>query len=328
MTFPNIVFFRMATAAAILFSGSHLSAIAQDKELDELFAPPVRPVPIAPVQELTDDSGTEETESSFNADQLFGWESAKGSRHDRRFELMQRHREKRELLQKLKDQAQTLADGWRPYRNKPPLTGPDGNSQDVNSAGTASNSGSDAATADESEAGSEAVTNNTEHTTEDPDIPVPIPSHDKDISSPTESSSAATDTSKGAVDSDIVSIQPGAVSGPIDRIALATSLYATGQYRECLTILKESDDAESDSEAKDWAGYLGASCYRQLGNLTEAESRYRNLLDKKHTAWIAAASLWWLDHLSDQQQLTAKIEEVKTTTAAWKAELDVLRKPQ
>ncbi|MEZ6123117.1 MAG: hypothetical protein R3C49_08090 [Planctomycetaceae bacterium] len=115
------------------------------------------------------------------------------------------------------------------------------------------------------------------------------------------------------------------VDGPIDRLALATSLFATHQYRECLQTLESVVPDELSEENRDWVGYLSASCFRKLDNFPEAESRYRELLDKNRTPWISAGARWWLDHLNEQQKVRTEIAQLNSTIDAWKEEINGLK---
>lgn len=115
------------------------------------------------------------------------------------------------------------------------------------------------------------------------------------------------------------------VEGPIDRMALATSLFATESYKECLSILDAVDRKSISTESSDWCDYLAASCYRKLQNLPEAESRYRNLLGRTEVSWLANATRWWLDNLNEQKKLRTDLIQLNTNFTAWQAEIDDLR---
>lgn len=115
------------------------------------------------------------------------------------------------------------------------------------------------------------------------------------------------------------------VSGPIDRLALATSLFATNELRECLKILEAVDLRPLSLEDKQWHDYLQASCYRKLGNRSEAESLYRSVLKRSNTTWLSKAARWWLQHINDQAQLKLKQDQVQQTLANWRKEIDNLK---
>ncbi|MEP3482282.1 MAG: CDC27 family protein [Fuerstiella sp.] len=117
----------------------------------------------------------------------------------------------------------------------------------------------------------------------------------------------------------------GFVDGPIDRLALATSLYATNQFRECLKILEAVELRPLSTEDRQWHDYLMASCYRKLGNRDEAEDYYRSVLQRSSSTWVSAAARWWLGHMDEKSQLQTKLEKVQITMENWRKEIDVLK---
>lgn len=115
------------------------------------------------------------------------------------------------------------------------------------------------------------------------------------------------------------------VEGPVDRVALASSLFATGSFNECLSILKAVDQKEISTENRDWCDFLAAGCYRKLNDLPEAESRYRSLLGRTEVSWLANATRWWLDHLNEQQKLRGDLQQLQSKFTAWQGEIDAFR---
>lgn len=115
------------------------------------------------------------------------------------------------------------------------------------------------------------------------------------------------------------------VDGPIDRLALATSLYATDQFRECLKILEAVELRPLSVEDRQWHDYLGASCHRKLGDRSEAEAGYRSVLQRSSSTWVSAAARWWLGHMDEITQLELKIQQVEVTIENWRKEIDVLK---
>jgi hypothetical protein len=116
------------------------------------------------------------------------------------------------------------------------------------------------------------------------------------------------------------------ISGPIDRLALATSLFATKQHAGCLKVLDALDKETLSAESQDWCLYMMACCLRMQGELNEAESGYRTLVNKSETRWLVEASRWWLRHLNDQQKLTQDLMQVNTTLDTWQKEIHALKK--
>lgn len=121
------------------------------------------------------------------------------------------------------------------------------------------------------------------------------------------------------------SMEEVAVEGPVDRLALSSSLFATESYKECLSILDAVDRKPLTKENRDWCDFLAAGCYRKLNNLPEAESRYRALLGKTEVSWLANATRWWLDHLNEQQKLRSDLQQLHTNFTAWQEEIDAFR---
>lgn len=119
---------------------------------------------------------------------------------------------------------------------------------------------------------------------------------------------------------------PSIVDGPIDRLALATSLFATKELRECLKILEAVELRPLSVEDQQWHDYLAASCYRDLGNRSEAEGMYRSVLQRSSSTWVSAAARWWLDHIDERAELEQKLQDVETTLDNWRMEIDALKK--
>ena len=152
-----------------------------------------------------------------------------------------------------------------------------------------------------------------------PDLPVTATADDR-----TPNSATAPELPKDSAPDGLPEVE-SAFDGPIDRMALATSLFATGDLRECLQTLEAVDRTQLSTENQDWCEYVAACCFRKLGNLPEAESRYRQLLGHTEVTWIADAARWWLDHLNEQQKLRGDLEQLSMTLKAWQGEIDGLR---
>jgi hypothetical protein len=115
------------------------------------------------------------------------------------------------------------------------------------------------------------------------------------------------------------------VDGIIDRVALATSLFATDRFQECLQTLDAVERDTLSTENSEWCEYLAAGCHRRLGQLGEAESRYRGLVEHSQTSWLVESCRWWLDHLGAQQKLQTELAAVSAEVGRWRAEIDALK---
>ena len=114
---------------------------------------------------------------------------------------------------------------------------------------------------------------------------------------------------------------PGGIqilSHPVNSFELANSLFATGSYAQALksyeALLQEKDVSEHD---RSWLLCLTASCYRIQGDLSKAESLYRDLISTKEQSYPADYSKWFLDHLTVKKQMLEELRLLDT-------ELDIL----
>ena len=115
------------------------------------------------------------------------------------------------------------------------------------------------------------------------------------------------------------------VEGPIDRLALAGSLLATGQHFACQQVLDAVDVEGLSPSQRSWFEYLRASIARQQGDVSEAENLYRGVLDQPGENWIGEVAKWWLDHLDEQRRITADLSQLDDTLKQWRTEIDALR---
>ena len=118
-----------------------------------------------------------------------------------------------------------------------------------------------------------------------------------------------------------------ALNGQVDRMALANSLYATGQFEQCLQTLDAVLDSSLTPDDKLWKVYLRASCHRSLNNTQEAVRIYRTIASGPETAWTHDLALWWLDHLSERDELIKQTELLRTVLTEFKKETKQLDQP-
>lgn len=114
------------------------------------------------------------------------------------------------------------------------------------------------------------------------------------------------------------------VDGPIDRFALTSSLFATGSYRECLSVLDAIEFSKLRPYEKSWATYLQACCYRKLGQEQSAQQLYRSLVADPESGWVGEVSRWWLDHLQQKATLQKEYETLVTTVLQWEKQTNEL----
>lgn len=103
------------------------------------------------------------------------------------------------------------------------------------------------------------------------------------------------------------------VEGPIDRLSLADSLFATKDAELALQMYEQIEPESVAPEDQQWITYQIAGCYRRLGNFAEAEQRYRRLAGMTDGGWYASQSRWWLDAITTRKSLEADLQRVTNT---------------
>jgi hypothetical protein len=103
-----------------------------------------------------------------------------------------------------------------------------------------------------------------------------------------------------------------AVTGTrINRLALADSLFATGQSDLALQAYSSIELSKLAAVDRYWIEYQIANCHRRLGDRTEAEQRYRKLAGLVDGGWCAAHARWWLDALATRTTLERDLGQIR-----------------
>lgn len=172
---------------------------------------------------------------------------------------------------------------------------------------------------------SEAETNSKP---DDSDVEVPVPLMEQRPHPPQEREKHPHPpvASKPVEEAASMKVPPLIVEGTIDRFALATSLFGTGQTEICLDVLKHTDLTQLSREDQIWAEYLQACCHRRAGRTDLAQQSYRRILAEKDADWIGQLARWWLDELDAKARLKTDIVRLTETLTAWEAEIDTLGK--
>ena len=97
----------------------------------------------------------------------------------------------------------------------------------------------------------------------------------------------------------------------IDRISLASSLFATGQHAECLQVLQQLKEESLSPDDIIWRRYLTACCHRGIGEYKEAARLYREIVGRPDSDWTRELAKWWLDHLRERNELTARSQQLQ-----------------
>ncbi|MEZ5942591.1 MAG: hypothetical protein R3C18_14450 [Planctomycetaceae bacterium] len=106
-------------------------------------------------------------------------------------------------------------------------------------------------------------------------------------------------------------LNDSSINGEIDRISLASSLFATGQHAECLQVLQQLNEESLSPDDVIWRRYLTACCHRGLGEYKEAARLYREIVGRPDSDWTRELAKWWLDHLPERNELTARSQQLQ-----------------
>lgn len=108
--------------------------------------------------------------------------------------------------------------------------------------------------------------------------------------------------------------KPAEVPGTrINRLALGDSLFASGQSELALQAYKNIETTRLPAADRHWIAYQIANCHRRLGDIPEAERRYRRLAGAVDGGWCAAHARWWLDALATRTALQRDLAAIQGT---------------
>lgn len=108
--------------------------------------------------------------------------------------------------------------------------------------------------------------------------------------------------------------KPAEVPGTrINRLALGDSLFASGQSELALQAYKNIETTRLPATDRHWIAYQIANCHRRLGDIPEAERRYRRLAGAVDGGWCAAHARWWLDALATRTALQRDLSAIQGT---------------
>jgi hypothetical protein len=112
------------------------------------------------------------------------------------------------------------------------------------------------------------------------------------------------------------------VGASINRLALGDSLFGTGQTELALQAYDNIELTKVATADRYWIEYQIANCHRRLGNIPEAQKRYRKLAGLVDAGWCAGHSRWWLDALATRGELQKNLETVKTSLKSIEEQLN------
>lgn len=109
---------------------------------------------------------------------------------------------------------------------------------------------------------------------------------------------------------------------PINRVALADSLFAVGELQMAHDIYKDLDEGGT-TEQQFWIRFQLGNCLRRLGKRDAAIIQYRALTSNEDAGFLAESSRWWLRLIDERAELE---DRVMMFDAAIKEKTDELKK--
>ncbi len=102
------------------------------------------------------------------------------------------------------------------------------------------------------------------------------------------------------------------LDGPVDRLGLADSLFATGQIEAAARVYAELEQASLTPDERAWIQFQRAACDRRSGRISAAQQRYRDLITAGQPEWLMPLARWWLKAIDDRERLSANADKLKT----------------
>lgn len=119
-------------------------------------------------------------------------------------------------------------------------------------------------------------------------------------------------------------------TGPIDPLAMAQNLYKAGDIANALLAFRRADEllTQRAEEALRIRGdaprpedrmpvkYMIATCLRQLGKTSEAETLYREIANSKGDEFVAECARWQVASLSWKREMESGLAQLRQRTKA------------
>lgn len=111
---------------------------------------------------------------------------------------------------------------------------------------------------------------------------------------------------------------------PVDRIALANNLFASGELALAQKMYESIELKEVSEAQKVWIQYQMAGCLRRLDNSQEAQSLYRTVAASKVAPHWAKRARWWLNTMSSSARIKERQVKMVNTLVQLKEATDEL----
>ena len=113
-----------------------------------------------------------------------------------------------------------------------------------------------------------------------------------------------------------VILNPPLTEAPIDRMALADQLFASGDYSTALDVYREINVEQLEVAEGIWIQHQIASCFRRLGNSVEADKYYRDIAGNKTDEVLAQNAMWWLKTMQSYRDAKSRFDQTQEFIAS------------
>ncbi len=110
--------------------------------------------------------------------------------------------------------------------------------------------------------------------------------------------------------------QPGdsakvVTDAPVDPLALAQSLFRTGDYVAALNAYRKLDQEQQKPEERVAIQYMMACCLRKLGKTGEASVLYREVANTAGNDFLSENAQWYLRTMKERRELEEQLAELR-----------------
>lgn len=109
---------------------------------------------------------------------------------------------------------------------------------------------------------------------------------------------------------------------PVDRLGLADSLFGSGEFQLAMQIYEKIKADRADPQDEAWLEYQIACCRRRLGDMSDAEKRYRTVVGLAKDSLLGEKARWWLDVIGKRRELEQRLAQLETALEAMEPATD------
>ena len=98
----------------------------------------------------------------------------------------------------------------------------------------------------------------------------------------------------------------------VDEIRAAMNRFRDNDFETARRTFRLIDPALLGNEDRAFVRYMLACCHRRLGNLTDAETIYREVANSPDDEFLASCAVWQLSLIRSEKELLAQLEQLRS----------------